>query len=193
MNFEEGGHILEATPWTLRTMLLHFPEPLLHANEGEGTWSIFEVVCHLAHAETDDWVPRLRIVLTKGTTQVFAHFDREAGHVKYAGWEIGALLNEFERLRRGSLLAIDEFGLGPQHMSLKGLHPVFGKVTVSELLAAWVCHDLTHIHQITRILASRYAPHAGPFADFMSLLRTAERNRRFPMDRHTGSLARPLT
>jgi len=168
--FDDGRAVLQATPPTLRAMLYSLPERLLFADEGSGTWNAFRVVCHLAHNEADDWVPRIKLVLAKGTSEPFRPFDREAGFAKYKGWPIARLLDEFAALRAESLCTIDGLRLTADEARLEGLHPLLGPVTIEQLLASWICHDLTHIHQIARILARCHAPYAGPFAQFMSVL-----------------------
>ena len=168
--FDDSRAILQATPRTLRAMLEGLPERLTLASEGAGTWNISQVLCHLAHNEADDWVPRIKLVLAKGTSEPFRPFDREAGFAHYAGWSVARLLDEFGALREESLRTLDGLRLTPDDMRLEGLHPVFGPVTIEQLLASWICHDLTHIHQISRILARYHAAYVGPFAKFMGVL-----------------------
>ena len=168
--FDDGRAVLHATPSTLRAMLQDLPECLLFADEGSGTWNAFQVVCHLAHNEADDWVPRIELVLAKGTSEPFRPFDREAGFAKYQGWSIARLLDELQALREESLRTIDGLRLTPEQTRLEGRHPLLGPVTIEQLLAGWICHDLTHIHQIARILARYHAASVGPFAQFLSVL-----------------------
>ncbi len=80
--------LLESTPAVLRTLLSRLPEPLVHVDEGPGTWSPFQVVCHLAHGEPDDWLPRIELILPKGASEPFRPFDREGGFVRYRGWPL---------------------------------------------------------------------------------------------------------
>jgi len=170
LRFEESRAILHATPRTLRAMVDGLPARLLSVNEGAATWNIVQVLCHLVHNEVDDWLPRIELVLAKGTSEPFRPFDREAGFAKYQGWPAGRLLDQFEAQREASLHTIDGLRLTPGEMLLEGIHPVFGRVTIEQLLASWICHDLTHIYQIARILARCHAAAAGPFAQFMSVL-----------------------
>jgi hypothetical protein len=171
-SFAESRVILETTPAVLRGFLLPLPDRLLHVDEGEGTWTPFQVVCHLAHGEIDDWVPRIKVILANGPREAFSPFDREGGFVRYAGWSIEALLDEFARLRAANLNAVDKFELGPEHLRLEGLHPTLGRVTLEQLLACWVTHDLSHMCQITRVLARHHGQFVGPWKRFMSVLRT---------------------
>lgn len=170
-SFSESRTLLENTPAVLRAALAGLPSSLLHANEGAGTWSPLQVVCHLAHGETDDWVPRIRIILERGASQPFVPFDREAGFAKYAGWSIDALLDEFTRLRADSLRALDELALRPEQLELPGLHPTLGPVTLGQLLACWITHDMAHLAQIARVLARHHGAFIGPWRAVFSLLR----------------------
>jgi hypothetical protein len=168
--FQESRSVLESTPGAVRALLLHLPERLLNVNEGENTWSPFQVVCHLVHGEIDDWVPRIRLILTKGTATPFRTFDRKAGFGKYGGWEVQALLDEFAGLRADNLRTVDDFRIGLEQMQLEGMHPSLGRVTLEQLLACWVTHDLSHICQISRVLARHHGQYAGPWREFISIL-----------------------
>jgi molybdopterin converting factor small subunit len=169
-DFRESRGILESTPAALRALLGAVPEKLLHVNEGGDTWSAFQVLCHLAHGETDDWVPRLRLILEKGPAATFAPFDRERGFVTYGGWGALRVLDEFARLRAANLRFVDGLGLGPEHLRLEGTHPTLGRVTLEQLLACWVTHDLAHTSQIARILVRWHGEFVGPWREFFSLL-----------------------
>jgi hypothetical protein len=169
-SLSESRAILERTPAVLRALLGGLHPTLLHADEGEGTWSSFQVVCHLAHGETDDWIPRLRIILESGAARPFVPFDRVAGFAKYAGWSGDALLAEFARLRENSLRALDELAPRPEQMALPGLHPTLGPVTLGQLLACWVTHDTAHIAQIARVLTRHHGAFVGPWRSVFSLL-----------------------
>jgi hypothetical protein len=173
-SFTQSRSILESTPTTLGALLRPLPEPLLEVNEGEGTWSAIQVVCHLIHGETDDWVPRLQLILEKGASEPFVPFDRVAGFVRYAGWKIDPLLKEFERLRRRNLETVDAMTLGPSELSLQGLHPTLGPVTLEQLLACWVTHDMAHVCQISRTLTRHHGQFIGPWKQFFSVLQDAE-------------------
>lgn len=170
-SFAESRVILETTPTVLRGLLLRLPERLLHVNEGEGTWTPFQVVCHLAHGEIDDWVPRIELILEKGPREAFRPFDREGGFVRYTGWAIERLVDEFTRLRASNLDAVDKRELEPEQLRLEGLHPTLGRVTLEQLLACWVTHDLSHICQIARVLARHHGQFIGPWKPFMTVLR----------------------
>ena len=170
-SFTESRKLLEATPATLRAMLGSLPGSLLQVDEGPGSWSPFQVLCHLAHGETDDWIPRLRLILEHGASRAFVPFDREAGFAKYAGWSADALLDEFVRLRAANLRTLDALALRPEQMALPGLHPTLGPVTLSQLLACWITHDMAHLAQIARTLTRHHGGFVGPWRAVFSLLR----------------------
>lgn len=170
--FADSRPILAATPDMLRTLLLPLPDRLLHGTEGEGTWTPFQVVCHLTHGEADDCRARVRLMLSRGTSETFKPFDREAGFATYNGWTLAAVLDEFARLRALNLEEIDELRLDERLLRVEGLHPTFGRVTLEQLLAAWVTHDLSHISQIVRVLAHQHSASVGPWKAFLRILQS---------------------
>lgn len=169
-SLSESRELLGRTPAALDALLRPLPAGLLTVDEGPGTWSPMQVAAHLAWGEVDDWMPRVRRVLS-GTGEAFAPFDREAGFAKYAGWSVDRLLDEFCSLRAASLLELDALALGPAHLTQEGRHPEFGRVTLEQLLATWVTHDWAHLSQITRVVTRHYGQWVGPWRAYFSLLR----------------------
>ena len=163
--------LLENTPESIVRLLAPLPEWMLHQNEGPDTWSPYEVLQHLIWGEVDDWIPRARLILEHGDRVAFTPFDRDGGKKHYAGWSVQALVDEFKRLRAENLDILRGFELTEASLSLPGTHPVLGPVTMSQLLASWVAHDLTHIYQIARILAGDYRDAVGPWTAFMGIYR----------------------
>jgi uncharacterized damage-inducible protein DinB len=165
--------LLGRTPAALDSLLRDLPETWTHRDEGENTWSVFDVVGHLIHGEHTDWMPRARMVLQFGETRTFEPFDRQ-GHVREsAGKSLGQLLDEFARLRAKNLDELQALNLQPKDLELRGRHPFFGVVTLSELLATWAAHDLTHLHQISRIMAHQYQEAVGPWTAFLGVMQCA--------------------
>jgi hypothetical protein len=165
--------LLGRTPAALDSLLRDLPETWTHRDEGENTWSVFDVVGHLIHGEHTDWMPRARMVLQFGETRTFEPFDRR-GHVREsAGKSLGQLLDEFARLRAKNLDELRALNLQPKDLELRGRHPFFGVVTLSELLATWAAHDLTHLHQISRIMAHQYQEAVGPWTAFLGVMQCA--------------------
>ena len=162
--------LLERTPGTLSTLLRGLPEMWTKSNEGENTWSVRTVVAHLIHAENEDWIPRARVILKSGEDGVFAPFDR-GGHVRYSrGKTLDQLLDEFAQARAKGLGELAEMKLTAKDLKRRGRHPSFGVVTLSELLATWAAHDLTHLHQISRIMAYQYREAVGPWVRFLGVM-----------------------
>ena len=165
--------LLTRTPAALDALLRDLPEAWTSRNEGESTWSAFDVVGHLIHGERTDWMPRARRVLQFGETQAFEPFDRW-GHVRESqGKSLGELLDEFARLRSDNLRELRALNLRPQDLELRGRHPALGVVTLSELLATWAAHDLTHLHQISRVMAHQYREAVGPWTRFLGVMQCA--------------------
>lgn len=168
---DEGRAVLERTPAVLRTLLAGLPEPWVRATEGEGTWSAFDIVGHLVDGEETDWIPRARMILERGAERTFEPFDRLA-HLGRAPREtLAQRLDRFEELRRASLAALDGFALTPADLARRGRHPEFGEVTLAQLLATWVAHDLDHLVQAGRTMARRYTAAAGPWTAYLRVLR----------------------
>jgi hypothetical protein len=149
--------VLQATPQVLRSLLGGLSEPWVRNNYGEGTFSPFDVVGHLIHGEKTDWMVRLRIILEHGEARPFDPYDRYAQFEESRGKSRAQLLDEFDRLRRANLAALSELRLRPEKLALRGTHPALGSVTAENLLATWVAHDLSHIAQIARCMATRSA------------------------------------
>ena len=168
-NLHDTMALLERTPAALDALLRDLPETWTLANEGEGTWNTVEVVGHLIHGERTDWIPRAKIILEHGESRPFDAFDREGFR---AGKEpIGTLLDEFARLRGENLAELRRLNVRPPDLERRGRHPALGAVTLSQLLATWATHDLTHLHQISRIMARQYREAVGPWSDYLGVLR----------------------
>jgi hypothetical protein len=162
--------VLERTPTTLAALLDGLPEIWVSATEGDGTWSPFDVVGHLIHGEQTDWIPRARHILA-GETRPFDAFDREAQFSESCGQDIGELLATFARLRRENLETLRGFSLTSADLLRRGLHPDLGEVTLGQLLATWMVHDLDHVGQVARTMAKVYTTTVGPWSTYLSILR----------------------
>lgn len=166
----EAVQALSGTPAVLRALLTGLPESWLDSNEGPGTWSPFDIVGHLIHGERTDWIPRAKHILDGPSETPFEPFDRFAQFQESRGKSLGALLDEFEDLRLGNLDELANFKLGETDLEREGKHPEFGAVTLRQLLATWVCHDFSHLGQISRVLAKRHREAVGPWARYLSIL-----------------------
>ena len=162
--------ILERTPATLRALLAGLPSEWTDATEGPDTWSPYDVVGHLIHGEHTDWIPRARIILEQGTNRRFEPFDRFAQFRDSEGKSLAELLDEFERLRAQSLATLAGWRLTDAQLSLEGEHPTFGAVTLRQLLSTWTAHDLSHLAQISRVMAKQYRDAVGPWRAFLPVM-----------------------
>lgn len=162
--------LLSRTPATFDALLRSLPEDWTHRNEGDKTFTVVDVIAHLIHADRADWIPRARMILEHGQAKPFEPFDRW-GHVEISrGKTVPQLLDEFARVRTGCLDELEALNLQPAQLELRGRHPSLGPVTLSNLLATWAAHDMTHLHQVSRILAHQYRGAVGPFAEFLGVL-----------------------
>jgi len=169
-DLQNGIAVLERTPFVVRTLLQGLNEDWTRSNEGPDTWSPYDVVGHLIHAEETDWLVRARIILEQGADRRFPPFDRSAHMRGNVGKTLGELLDSFAVLRRRSLDELSGFGLKPEQMRLTGIHPEFGPVTLEQLLATWVAHDLGHIAQMARVMAKQYREAVGPWEAYLPVL-----------------------
>jgi hypothetical protein len=172
-NLQHTISLLTSTPATLNALLRDLPETWTHRNEGENTWSVFDVVGHLIHGERTDWIPRVKMVLQFGETRSFEKFDRFAQARESQGKSLGQSLDEFAHLRSENLDELRGLNLRQEDLERRGRHPALGVVTLSELLATWAAHDLTHLHQISRIMAHQYREAVGPWRDYLGVLKCA--------------------
>jgi hypothetical protein len=172
-NLQNTISLLTRTPAALNALLRDLPETWTFRNEGKNTWNAFDVVGHLIHAELTDWMPRARMILQFGETRGFEPFDRTAQERESRGKSLGQLLDEFASLRSENLDQLRALNLQSEDLERRGRHPVLGVVTLSELLATWAAHDLTHLHQISRIMAHQYRQAVGPFNSFLGVMKCA--------------------
>jgi hypothetical protein len=165
--------LLTRTPAALDALLRDLPEAWTHRNEGEGTWTALDVIGHLIYCERVDWMPRVKMILQSGETRAFAPFDREGFVKQREDRSLGQSLDEFASLRSENLNALQALKLQPADLERRGRHPALGTVTLSQLLATWAAHDLTHLHQISRVMAHQYREAVGPWSQYLGVLKCA--------------------
>jgi hypothetical protein len=170
----EAVAILARTPATVDALLRDLPDGWIAANEGGETWSPFDVVGHLIHGERTDWVPRARIIVEQGEARAFDKFDRLAQFSESRGRTLATRLDEFASLRRENLRELEAMRLTDTDLDRRGRHPELGVVTLRQLLATWVAHDLDHVVQISRVLAKQYADEVGPWRAYLRIISGAQ-------------------
>ena len=169
-NLEDTTALLSRTPSSLNALLRDIPESWTQGNEGPKTWCPFDVIGHLIQGERTDWMPRVRRILQHGESRAFDPFDRLAQERESQGKSLPELLDEFARLRSENLHALDAMRLHPDDFDRRGRHPALGVVTLSQLLATWAIHDLTHLHQVSRAMAYQYREAVGPWIAYLGVL-----------------------
>lgn len=167
---DQAVAILRRTPATLTALLQGLSEEWTKSAPGPDAWSGYDVVGHLLHSEETDWIVRARIILEEGEGRPFESFDRTAMFEKYQGYSLDQLLDAFAEERARSLAALDGWHITPEQLALKGTHPALGTVTLSQLLATWVVHDLNHIGQIVEAMAHHYGEAVGPWRAYLAIL-----------------------
>lgn len=170
-NLSKSIEILGRTPDVLYTLLHNISDDWTLHNEGGETWSVFDVIGHLIHGEKTDWIPRIEIILSENPNKTFVSFNRFAQFQESNGKTLPQLLDEFKQLRQQNLEFFNQKNISIKEFELKGIHPVFGKVTLSELISTWTVHDLNHLAQISRIMAKQYKNEVGPWLEYLRILK----------------------
>jgi hypothetical protein len=167
---DEAAAILARTPATLDALLRGLPDGWIAAHEGGDTWSPFDVIGHLIHGERTDWVPRAKIILEHGEARAFDKFDRFAQFAVSEGRTLASLLDEFAAVRQSNLRELASLRLTDADLDRRGLHPELGVVTLRQLLATWMAHDLDHVAQIARVMARQYSDEVGPWRAYLRII-----------------------
>jgi hypothetical protein len=166
----EGIAVLERTPAAFRALLGGLPDHWITGNEGPDTFSPFDNLGHLIHGERTDWIPRARIILAQAADRRFEPYDRFAQVRESQGKRLDDLLDEFAELRANNLATLRGWNLSDREFALEGEHPAFGPVTLRQLLATWVAHDLGHVAQTARVMAKQYREAVGPWRAYLPIL-----------------------
>jgi hypothetical protein len=169
-DLNSGTAVLERTPQALRAMLAGLPSEWTDATEGPDTWSPYVIMGHLIHGERADWIVRANIIMAQGPNRRFEPFDRFAQFRESHGKSLLDLLDEFARLRTENLATLRGWRLAEHHLELAGEHPEFGRVTLRQLLATWVAHDLGHVAQAARVMAKQYREAVGPWRAYLPVM-----------------------
>jgi len=162
--------LLERTPRVVDSLLQDISDDWSTGSPVEGSWSPYDIVGHLIHAEKTDWIPRMRIILSNGTDRKFEPFDRNAQFSESKGKSLRQLIDEFALVRDENIAILKKRHLTEGDLRKTGVHPEFGEVTLEQLLATWVVHDLNHLSQIARNMAMRYHAEVGPWKNYLSIL-----------------------
>lgn len=170
-SLKEAIEILDRTPQTLECFLSSLSDEWLQCNEGDGTWNVTEVIDHLIEGEKNNWIPRLEFILLEGSSKPFPPFNRFSHLTLCTERKIAQKFNEFQTIRTQNIIKLKTLIQEEWQLELTGLHPELGSVKLRELLSTWVVHDLTHIAQITRVMAERYREDVGPWEEYLGILK----------------------
>ena len=161
--------ILERTPEVLEKLLDGLSDSWINNNEGDETWSPFDIIAHLVHGEKTDWIARAKIIL-ENKKGFFKPFDRFSQFEDSKGENISQLLTEFKALRNENLDTLRKLNIDDNDLVKIGIHPDFGEVNLRQLLSTWVVHDLGHIRQIARVMAKQYKYEIGPWEEYLPVV-----------------------
>jgi hypothetical protein len=162
--------VLRRTPAVLEELLAGLAEPWVRGTEGPETFSPFDVVGHLVDGDETDWIARARIILAQGPEPRFEPYDRFRHRARNVERSLSSLLAEFAELRAANVELLRSWQLTTSELDLSGVHPSLGRVTLRELLAAWVVHDLGHLAQVARVMAKQYRDALGPWVRFLPVV-----------------------
>lgn len=162
--------ILERTPSVLEYLLRGISEEWSMNDEGEETFSSYDVIGHLIHGERTDWMVRIEIILSDSKDKTFEPFDRFAQFEETDGIPLNDLLTEFKVARDRNLRILLSKNLTEQDLNKTGIHPELGRVTLRQLISTWTVHDLAHLAQISRVMAKQYKEEVGPWQEYLSIL-----------------------
>jgi hypothetical protein len=162
--------VLRRTPAVVRALLSEIDTSWSRATEGPDTFSPFDVVGHLIDGEETDWITRAQVLRAGRPDATFAPYDRFRHRERNAHRTLASLLDEFADLRTANLAELASWRLTDADLALTATHPTLGMVTLRQLLATWVVHDLGHIAQITRVMAKQYTDEIGPWAQFLPIV-----------------------
>ena len=170
-NLDQSIEILGQTPLVLKNLLIGLSEEWIQNNEGAETWSPYNIVGHLIHGEKTDWIPRAVIILSPNADKSFEPFDRFAQFRESEGKTLKQLLDEFKILRKQNIQHLRSMEITEADLEKVGKHPAFGAVTLKQLIATWMVHDLNHISQICQVMAKQYKDEVGPWSAYLGILK----------------------
>lgn len=168
--FSDAIEILQRTPGTVEALVKNLPPQWSEVNEGGESWSVYDIMGHLIHGETTDWVNRMEIILAQGADRNFPAFQRFAMFEESKGKTLNQLVEEFSAIRKKNIVTLQSKNLTEAQLDLKGIHPKFGEVTLRQLLSTWVAHDMGHLAQMARVIAKQYKEEAGPWVEYLRIL-----------------------
>lgn len=170
-DLDRSIEVLSATPASVRALLEGLSDDWTDSKGDREKWEPYDIVGHYIHAEKTDWIPRAKVILAQADDRTFPPFDREGQFEGAHGKSLSNLMEEFARIRAENIETLRSWELVDEELELTGVHPEFGKVTLRELIATWVVHDLTHIRQIATVMAKRYDEAVGPWKEYLSILK----------------------
>lgn len=170
MELDQVVQVLQRTPATLRALLQGLSPAWTQPSGDRDSWDPYAVIGHLIHSEETNWIPRIEMILQYGESRPFEAFDRFAQFDRFTGQSLEQLLDTFAQLRRQNLAKLEAMHLTAGQLELRGHHPQLGAVTLHQLLAAWVVHDLNHVGQVVEAMSKRYTDDVGPWKVNLAIL-----------------------
>lgn len=166
----EYRSLLSAAPRIVSSLVRAIPDDLWRITGASDRWTIQQIIGHLVHVETEGWLPRIRQINDQAEP-VLQRVDAHLHVDRFAALPMEELLTRFSELRQDNLQQMDALHLDSDNLARTGVHPDQGFVQLRHLIATWCMHDLSHLDQIVRNIASAYTERVGPLAAYLRLCR----------------------
>ena len=115
-----------------------------------GKWNAREILCHLADCEIV-FAFRLRQTLAEDHHRI-QPFDQEKWAGTYGGRDIRIALDVFSSVREWNVALVRS--ASPAQLTKKVTHPERGDETFQTIVETMAGHDLNHLGQLEKIMAS---------------------------------------
>jgi hypothetical protein len=150
---QEPLKVQAATAKKLERLIKGVPAGKLRKRPAAEKWSVAEIVAHLADTEiAGGW--RMRAILGAPGTPVEA-FNQDSWVIAchYEKRDLRKALEQFRVVREANLALLKT--LTREQWKHFGMHAERGEETIEHIARMFAGHDLNHIQQIERILATK--------------------------------------
>ena len=157
LNGQDPIPVLTTTAERLRTLTAGLSGAQINNPPAPGKWSICEIVAHLADCEIV-FCFRLRQTLAPTLDQphaIIQPFDQEAWGKRYAAYHLEPGLALFQAARNWNLLFLTTVSQDDRHRLTT--HPERGTMPFWTIVETMAGHDINHLQQIERLVATHPA------------------------------------
>ncbi len=162
--------ILERTPTVLKTLLADLSGDWT-ASTSDHEVGIHQIMHYLILNEEDTWLPNIKTILDGHRPSLLGLYEKLMPPEEVPDKAINSLLKEFKFLRELNLAEIRRLQIQLSNLNVTEDFSIWGKLSVKELMASWMVHDLSHIAKISRIMANRYETEVGKWSQHLDILK----------------------